>query len=62
MNKKLSRDDVLEIKKLIEEECTALKIAEKYNVAPNTISDIKMKRTWVYVTRHSGRENNSQVQ
>lgn len=49
MNKKLSKDDVLEIHEMIEEGYTALKIAEKYNVAPNTISDIKIGRTWKYV-------------
>jgi len=46
MNKKLSEDDVIKIHEMIKEGCTALKIAEKYNVAPNTISDIKIGRTW----------------
>lgn len=51
MNAKLTEEEVKEIIKLLrEKKMTALKIAEKYNVAPNTISDIKLGRTWKKIT------------
>lgn len=51
MNKKLTEEEVLEIRELLKKGETALKIAEKYKVAPNTISDIKRERTWKNVTK-----------
>ena len=51
MNVKLTEKEVKEIVELLrEKKMTALKIAEKYNVAPNTISDIKLGRTWKRIT------------
>lgn len=47
--KKLCEKDVIEIKKLIKEGFTLKSISEKYNVVPQTISDIKNWRTWCYV-------------
>jgi len=50
MNRKLTKEEVLEIRELLKKGEIALDIAEKFKVAPNTISDIKRERTWKYVS------------
>lgn len=46
---KLTEDKILEIRELFNQGKTNVYIANKYNVAPNTISTIRHKKTWWYV-------------
>ncbi len=47
---KLNKDQVIEIKKLIAYNKTALEISKMFNVAQNTIQSIKSHRTWIDVS------------
>lgn len=47
---KLNKDQVVEIKKLIAYNKTALEISKMFNVAQNTIQSIKSHRTWIDVS------------
>lgn len=46
INSKLKEEDIIEIKTLIHNGYTNIEIAQKYNVSPSTISDIKRNKTW----------------
>lgn len=54
---KLTKTQVIEIKKLIAYNKTAKEIAETYDVAQNTIQSIKSHRTWVDVPDYIVPEN-----
>jgi group I intron endonuclease len=54
---KLNKDQVIEIKKLIAYNKTALEISKIFNVAQNTIQSIKSKRTWTDVPDYIVPEN-----
>jgi len=47
---KLTRDDVIEILRLISQNVQQSKIAKQFNVHPTRISDIKLGRTWSETT------------
>ena len=49
---KLSRDDVIEISKLILQDCSDKDIGKIYSVSPVTISDIRLKKSWIDVTEN----------
>lgn len=54
---KLSRDDVYQIRRLIERGAMLKDIASKYSVNPITISDIKTGRTWAWLMEENGNED-----
>ena len=47
--RKLSPDNVREIKKMINDGCVQKEIARKFNVSPVTISEIKTNKKWVNI-------------
>jgi len=49
ITKKLKPEDVVEIKKMIEQGCFQKDIAKKFNVAQSTISEIKTGKKWVNI-------------
>ena len=48
-NSKLTNDDVKEIKKLIREKVPGFIIAKKYRISSQTISLIKLNKSWTHV-------------
>ena len=50
-NHTLTEKDVIQIKKYLSEGIlTQKEIGEKFNVSPMTISNIKLRKSWKYVT------------
>lgn len=47
---KLNVEDVINIRVLLNNNVSGSQIAKKYSISPMTVSDIKLKRTWSYIT------------
>lgn len=45
-SRKLRKDDVLEIRKMLELRIPCTVIAEKFGISRQSVSEIKNKRTW----------------